>query len=122
MILVDTSIWIDHFAKSDTVLAAALDEGRVLGHPFVIGEVALGSIPRRRQILRDMRRLPLAEVAQTSELLEFIERSELFGVGVGYVDAHLVASAYLTPEAMLWTRDTRLRAVAVRLGIAADLS
>lgn len=122
MILIDTSIWVDHFGKADGSLAALLDDGLALAHPFVIGELALGNLPRRQEFLADMELLPKAVVATPAEFAPFIERHELYGSGLGYVDAHLLMSTYLTEEAVLWTRDKRLRAVAERLGVAADLS
>lgn len=118
MILVDTSIWIDHWHASDRTLTNLLNERSVLGHPFIIGEVAMGGLSGRDQVLTDMRRLPQAAVARHDEVLGFIERHRLFGLGMGYVDAHLMAATRLTPGALLWTRDKRLHAVADRLGVA----
>ena len=121
MILVDTSIWIDHLRRSDPRLAHLLAEGQVLRHPFVIGEIALGTPSRREMTLRALGRLPAACVATHDEVMSLIERERLFGWGVGYVDVHLIASALLTPEALLWTRDRKLLAVAKRLGLAAEV-
>ncbi len=90
--LVDTSVWIDHWHASDRTLARLLNERSVLGHPFVVGEVAMGSLRGRDQVLTDMRRLPQAAVARHDEVLGFIERHRLFGLGMGYVDAHLIAA------------------------------
>lgn len=100
-------------------MAALLDAGEVVMHPYVIGEIALGSLRNRAAILHDLRRLPRAAVADEEEVLAFIERHRLFSAGVGYVDVHLVASALLSPDTRLWTRDRRLRAAAERLGAAA---
>jgi predicted nucleic acid-binding protein len=119
VILVDSSVWIDHFRLNDAVLAGLLDSQRVLTHPFVIGELALGSLKQRNVILSALRDLPRASVASDDEVLDFIAQHELFGQGVGYIDAHLLASVRLTPNASLWTRDKRLRAVADGLSLSA---
>lgn len=120
MILVDSSVWVDHLRNGDPILAGLLNAGRVLAHPFVIGELALGSLRQRALILGALRGLPQAIVAQDTEVADFIERNALFGLGIGYVDAHLLASAKLTPDASLRTRDRRLREAATRLGVEAD--
>jgi len=121
VILVDTSVWIDHLRARDEILAALLDEGRVLSHPFVIGELALGRLRERAPVLINLGRLPAATVASDHEVLGFIDRHRLFGSGIGYIDAHLLASAHLTADATLWTRDRRLAAIAQRLHVAASL-
>ena len=118
MILVDTTVWIDHFRDGDPRLAHLLERGESLAHPWVIGELALGQLRARAEILRLLAQLPQATVATAAELLGFIERHELFGLGIGYVDAQLLASTLLTRDAQLWTRDRRLRAAAERLGAA----
>ena len=120
MILVDSSVWIDHLRSGDATLAALLDAGRVLAHPFVIGELALGSFRQRDAIVQALRGLPPSIVASDEEVLAFIEGHRLFGLGIGYVDAHLLAAALLTPGAALWTRDRRLREAANRLAVAAE--
>jgi predicted nucleic acid-binding protein len=102
-------------------MAARLDRADILIHPAVIGEVALGSIRRREDVLRTMDDLPAALVASDAEVLAFVEAHRLFGLGIGWVDTHLLAAARLTPGAALWTRDRRLRSVAQRLGLAAAL-
>ncbi len=122
MILVDTSVWIDHFRRNDPSLAVLLEGGRVLTHPFVIGELALGALKQRNVILNALQDLPRANIATDDEALSFIARHSLFGQGVGYIDAHLLASARLTPGASLWTRDKRLRALAERLSIEANFT
>jgi predicted nucleic acid-binding protein len=122
VILVDTSVWIDHFRSASAILTELLGNGDVLGHPFVTGELALGNLRQRSDILRMLRRLPQAASAAHSEVLEFVDRQALFGRGIGYVDAHLLAAARLTAGAKLWTRDRRLRAVATQLGLAAMLA
>jgi hypothetical protein len=118
VILVDTSVWIDHLRRPDDGLAKALGDAKVVAHPFVIGEIALGALARRELTLRNLRGLPAAVVATDSEAASLIEREQLFGEGIGYVDVHLLASARLTPETRLWTRDRRLARVAARLGLA----
>ena len=122
MILVDTSVWIDHLRSTSAILSELLGDGEVLGHPFVLGELALGNLRRREEILRMLRRLPQATSASHGELLEFIDREVLFGRGIGYVDAHLLAAARLTAGTKLWTHDRRLQAVAAQLGVAANPS
>ena len=119
MILVDTSIWIDHLRSGDETIAALLHAGRVLAHPFVIGEIALGNLRRRETILVSMQGLPQAVVATDREVLQFIDQCGLAGLGIGFVDAHLLASARLTVGSSLWTRDKRLMSVADRLDVAA---
>ena len=119
MILVDTSVWVDHLRARDAALVGLLDAGEVLGHPFVLGELALGSLRQRKLVLTSLEDLPQASVATDPEVLNFVERQRLYGFGIGYVDAHLLAAARLTPDASLWTRDRRLHEAAVRLGVAA---
>ena len=99
MILVDTSVWVDHLRAGNERLTALLSGGEVLGHPFVIGELALGNLRRRDAVLSDLRHLPQAVVAADEEVLHFIDRQRLFGRGIGYVDAHLLAAARLTEAA-----------------------
>lgn len=117
MILIDTSIWIDHLRRRDERLSLMLEQGRALAHPFVIGELALGNLHNRDSILRALRNLPAAPVATEDEMLAFIEQNALHGIGIGYIDAHLLASTRLMPGATLWTRDKRLNEVATRLGL-----
>lgn len=119
MILADTAIWVDHLNRTDAVLEALLDADCVLMHPYVLGEIVMGNLRRRTGTLADLRDLTQAPVAEPEELLAFVERHALFGAGIGYVDAHLLASTLLASEARLWTRDKRLHAAAERLGIAA---
>ena len=122
MILVDTSIWVDHLNHGDAHLEELLRAGRVLCHPFVIGEVALGYLSRRDAILSGLQNLPRTAVAHEQEVLRFIVHGALFGTGIGYVDAHLLAAVQMTPGALLWTRDQRLMAAAGRLGLAFELT
>ncbi len=116
MILVDTAIWVDHLRRGDAQLAGLLDRGAVLMHPFVLGEIACGSLTDRPGLLALLQQLPAAAVAEGSEVLGFIERQSLHGRGIGYVDVHLLASVALTAGASLWTRDKRLRSAAQALG------
>ena len=117
MVLVDTSVWVDHLRHRgpDGQLAALLEHGAALGHPSVTGELALGHLRGRAEILG---LLGQATVATPAELLAFIERHELFGLGIGYVDAQLLAATKLTDGAQLWTHDRRLIAAAEQLSLA----
>lgn len=117
MILVDTSIWIDHLRQRDEGLSKLLNQGQVLAHPFVIGELALGSLQNRAAILGALQDLPQAPVATEGEVLSFIEQNALYGMGIGYIDAHLLAAVRLSPGATLWTRDKRLLAAGTGLGL-----
>jgi predicted nucleic acid-binding protein len=114
--LVDTSVWVDHLRSGDAQLAGLLERGGVVMHPFVIGEIACGSLTHRSAILELLQELPTAAVAESEEVLGFIERHALHGKGIGYVDAHLLASVALTQGASLWTRDKRLQVAADDLG------
>ncbi|MEQ1953554.1 type II toxin-antitoxin system VapC family toxin [Mesorhizobium yinganensis] len=118
MILVDTSIWIDHLREAFPPLIKLLLDKRVATHPFVVGEIALGSLKDRGRVLRNLSELPRTCMAEDHEVLSFVERFALHGRGIGYVDAHLLASVKLTPETLLLTRDKRLRSVAEELGLA----
>lgn len=119
MILADTSIWIGHLRSGDPTLARLLGSSAVLGHPWVTGELALGNLGNRSEVLGLLRRLPRATVATEEEVLLLIEHQKLSGAGIGYVDAQLLAATRLTADASLWTRDRRLASVAARLGLAA---
>jgi hypothetical protein len=121
MILADTSVWVDHFRFSDQALIGLLNSGQVLTHPAVIGELALGNLRQRDVILALLKSLEAAVPAADEEALRFIDASRVFGRGIGYVDALLLASTRLTPAATLWTRDKRLRAIAAELGVVAPL-
>ena len=111
MILVDTSVWIDHFRKSDTGLKQLLRREQVVTHPFVIGEIALGHLKNRIVILDSLYNLPAATLASDLEVIKLIDIHGLAGTGIGYMDAHLLASLKLMPGALLWTRDKKLRTV-----------
>ncbi len=117
MILVDTSVWVDHLRKNNRTLAEMLEGGRALTHPFIIGELALGMLRQRQTILASLQDLPRANTATDREVLFFIDRHRLAGRGIGYVDAHLLASAQLTVGATLWTHDKRLATIAAQLGL-----
>jgi predicted nucleic acid-binding protein len=117
VILADTSVWIDHLRASDVRLEAELNRDNILMHAFVAGELSLGSLNQRKKILADLDRLPAATVAHAAEVRELIELRSLYSRGLGYIDAHLIASVLLTPETSLWTRDKRLRTVAESLKI-----
>ena len=118
MILVDTSVWVDHLRRGDARLRALLENAHVLAHPFVVGEIACGSLSDRALVLDLLRDLPTATVAEAEEVLAFIDRHGIHGKDLGYVDAHLLAAVALTPGARLWTRDKRLHAIAMSLGCA----
>ena len=117
MILVDTSVWIDHLRQGDAELADALQQGRVAIHPFVVGELACGNLRARTEVLGLLQALPSLPVATSNEVLYFIDAHALMGRGIGYVDVHLLAAARLA-GAQFWTRDKRLRAAAADLRLA----
>jgi predicted nucleic acid-binding protein len=119
LILVDTSVWVEHLRARNAALVGLLERGAVLMHPFVIGEVALGNLRQRELVLDSLANLPMATVASEAEVLGYINSAKLWGLGIGYADAHLLASARLTPDAALWTRDRRLDAAAETLGLRA---
>jgi len=114
-------VWIDHLRKDEPALVALLNSGQVVTHPYIVGELALGNLRQRKAILGAMQNLPQATVARDDEALAMIDRWALYGRGIGYVDAHLLASVPLSPGALLWTRDQRLRTVAVALSLHASL-
>lgn len=120
MILVDTSVWINHLRARHSTLGRLLERGLVLAHPWVIGELALGRLSQRREVVGLLTSLPQATVATTDEVLTLVERHQLYGLGIGYVDAQLLAATRLTPDAELWTNDKGLAAAASRLGCATD--
>jgi hypothetical protein len=118
LILVDTTVWVDHLRRSDPGLVDLLERSAVVMHPFVVGEIACGSLRDRKSILELLQDLPTTAVAHSDEVLQFIERHTVHGKGIGYVDVHLLASVALTEGTRLWTRDLRLRRVAAALGCA----
>jgi predicted nucleic acid-binding protein len=117
VILVDTSVWVDHLRRGDDTLTRLLEAGEVLMHPHVLGELACGNLRNRKELLYLLAGIPSITVASEAEALEFIERRKLMGKGIGYTDVHLLAATTLHPEVRLWTRDFRLRAAAATLGI-----
>ena len=117
MILVDTSVWVEHLRRGLPQLATLLQEGEVLIHPWVIGELACSTLRNRSQVLELLQGLPAATVASDAEVLLLFERDRLMGRGIGYIDAHLLASARLS-HCRLWTQDRRLAAVAQEQGVA----
>jgi predicted nucleic acid-binding protein len=117
VIVVDTSVWIDHLHKAIPQLVEALENGEVAMHPFVIGEIACGEIARRHEVLHLLSTLPSGIVATDDEALRFIEQHRLMGKGIGYIDVHLLAAVMLTNGATLWTRDKRLGVIASQLRI-----
>lgn len=116
MILVDTSVWVQHFRKADAELVATLNEGRVVCHPFIIGELACGNLKDRDEILGLFQALPATPVLEPEEVLTFIEARKLMGQWLGYTDVHLLAAAVLE-GITLWTEDKRLQKAATALGV-----
>lgn len=122
MILADTSVWIDHFRTGNRELEKALRQGQIVIHPWIVAELALVSLRDRKRTLAMLDLLPQVAVSQTIELRHMIETRHLYNLGIGLTDAHLIASVFLTPPTVLWTRDKQLRKVADALGIHASLS
>lgn len=118
MILVDTSVWIDHFRNGVPPLAVLLDNSRVLTHPFVLGEIACGNLRDRQETLRLLSGLPAAPEASNAEVMTFIESNKLMGKGIGFVDAHLLAAVALAADARLWTHDRSLDRASTKLRLA----
>lgn len=119
MILADSSIWIDHFRRVNPTLESLIASGRILMHPFVVAEVALGSLAQRRTKLALMDLLVQVRTADISEVRRMIDAQPLYSRGIGLVDAHLIASCLITPGVSLWTRDERLAAAAQFAGVEA---
>ena len=118
-VLVDTSVWIDHFKNRHDALVHLLTHDMVRVHPMIIGELACGTPPApRKQTLSDLGLLPMVQLAGLEETGAFIERESLYGLGCGLVDMILLASTLITPGATLWTLDKRLAALANRFGVA----
>ena len=113
----DTSVWVDHLRKGDAHLAQLLNDGDVICHPFVIGELACGNLKNRSEILDSLKELSFAPTIELDEYMQFVELNRLYGTGIGFVDVHLLASALLA-DATLWTADKRLKKAALGLGIA----
>ncbi len=116
-VLVDTSVWVDHFRQHNSALTRLLESDRVLTHPMVLGELACGTPPARAQTLADIEMLQQAQQASLREVLDFIDRERLYGLGCGLVDMVLLASTLMTPGIALWTLDKRLSALAERFQI-----
>ncbi|MGH2668700.1 MAG: type II toxin-antitoxin system VapC family toxin [bacterium] len=117
IVLADTSVWLDHWRRRNPRLATLLLEGRIVVHPFVLGEIALGTVTPRAEVLQRLSKLEAPRVAQHGEVMALIDRTPLWGRGIGWVDAHLLASALLD-RLRLWTLDSRLALVARDLGVA----
>jgi predicted nucleic acid-binding protein len=118
-VLVDTSVWVAHFRHADPVLVGLIEQDCVLGHSLVLVEISCGTPPApRAQTLGDLALLMQAQVASITEVMAFIEREKLYGLGCGFVDIALLASACITPDAMLWTLDKNLSELAKRFGVA----
>lgn len=118
MILVDSSVWIDHLRAGDPMLIELLNSNCVLIHPFIVGELACGNLKNRKPILSLLQDLPIVQTATDDEVLFFIEHHTLMGLGIGYVDVHLLASVMLNGTSQLWTRDKRLCKIAESMGLS----
>ncbi|MGD0548494.1 MAG: type II toxin-antitoxin system VapC family toxin [Terracidiphilus sp.] len=121
MILADTSIWVNYLRGGNAEMARLLGGGQILMHPFIVAEIALGSLHNRRKRLEEMEALLEVRVAQLDEVRQMIESRSLYSKGIGLTDAHLIASCLLTPGTQLWTRDGAMENVAKDLGISANL-
>lgn len=117
MILADSSVWIEHLRNPQPVFWRLLEQQQVYLHPFVIGELALGNLRNRSKFIAELQKQPQASKAMDGDVLALIENYSLYGRGIGYVDAHLLASARIH-HAKIWTRDKRLSAAAIDLGLA----
>jgi predicted nucleic acid-binding protein len=121
MILADTSIWIDHLRKSNLTMETFLRTAQIVIHPFIVAEIALGSLRNRKARLAELDSLQQVVVARIEEVRHFIEARALYSRGLTLVDGHLLLSCLLTPGTQLWTRDGNMESVARSLGIAANL-
>lgn len=117
MVLVDTSVWVAHLRQGNTRLETLLNDGGVICHPFIIGELGCGNLKNRSKILSLLKALPMATQAEHEEVMQFIENDRLMGLGLGYIDIHLLASTLLT-KVPIWTLDKKLNEVALKLGLA----
>jgi hypothetical protein len=116
MVLVDTSVWVLHLREGNIALERLLNDGDVVCHPFILGELACGNLRNRIEILSLLQALPSAIQAEHEDVMQFIENHQLMGKGLGYIDMHLLASALLT-EVSIWTIDKGLGAISTKLGI-----
>lgn len=121
LILADTSVWVDHFRTSNALLEAWLTQKRVRLHPSVIGELAMGNLPHRAMTLEELSEIHAIAPAKDGEVMHLVESDQLYGAGLSWVDAHLLAATLIHGGIALWTRDKRLQAVAQRYGCAAQL-
>ncbi len=119
MVLVDTSVWVRHLREGDSDLEHLLNNGEVMCHPYIVGELACGNMKNRREVLSLLQLLPLAILARLEEILQFIELNHLMGKGLGYIDVHLAASAVLT-GVPIWSYDKKLNEASEGLGIRYD--
>jgi predicted nucleic acid-binding protein len=119
MILVDTSVWIAHLRAGNRTLQSLLEGAEVLAHPFVVGELACGTLRNREEVLILLQALPEVQAAEHEEVMRVVERERLYGRGIGWIDAHLLASARLS-GAVLWTLDRQLSKIASALDLAFD--
>jgi len=121
LILADTSVWIDHLRSGIKEMTQNLNQGQIVIHPFIIAELAVGSLHDRSRTLGLLDLLPQVRVAQLNEVRALIESRHLYGLGTGIIEAHLIASVLISAPMLLWTRDKQLRRVAERLGVHASL-
>jgi len=118
-VLIDTSVWVDHFRRRNDVLVSVIERDLALTHPMIVAELACGTPPAPRlRTLGDIGLLAAAKQANINEVMTFIEREKLYGLGCGLVDLSLLASTMITPDATLWTLDRRLSDLAQRFGVA----
>jgi len=122
LILADTSVWIDHLRSGNKELRKHLNQGNIVIHPFIIAELALGLLQERTKTLALLDLLPQVRMAQLNEVRLTIEARRLYSRGIGLIDAHLIASVFINPSTLLWTKDKQLRKVAEGLGIHASLA
>jgi predicted nucleic acid-binding protein len=116
MVLVDTSVWVEHLREGTIGLEELLDDGQVICHPFIIGELACGNLKNRGEVLSLLQALPMAIRVEHEEVMQFIENNNLMGKGLGYIDMHLLASAILT-KVPLWTHDRKLKEISSKLNL-----
>ena len=121
MILADTSVWVDHLRAENAEMSKLLDDVQIAMHPLIVGELALGSLWERKKILAFLDMLPRVRVARLDEVRQMVEARSLYSRGIGLIDAHLIASIFLNPPTLLWTKDKRLAGIAESLGIRANL-